>query len=63
VNILTFLILGAAVATVFSLVAGITSMARDGEVGHRTSAQWMTSRVVFQAAALVLILLALAISR
>ena len=62
-SILTLLILGAAVATVVSLVAGITSMARDGEVGHRTSAQWMIWRVVFQAAALVLILLALVVSR
>ena len=62
-NILTLPILGAAVATIVSLVAGITSMARGGEVGHRTSAQWMNWRVAFQAVALVLIVLALALSR
>jgi len=58
-NMLTLLIAVAVVAVVWSLVSGISSMASNGEVGHRTSAEWMTWRVVFQAAALVLILLAL----
>jgi hypothetical protein len=34
-------------------------MATDGEISHQTSAKWMTWRVVFQAAALALIMLAI----
>ena len=58
-NMLTLLVVVAVVATIVSLASGISSMAFDDEVGHRTSAEWMTWRVVFQAAAFVLILLAL----
>lgn len=58
-NILTLLLIAALVGVVGSLVMGITAMAGDGQVGHRTSAQWMTMRVVFQAIALALLLLAL----
>jgi len=56
---LTGLVLLAAFATVASLASGITSMAYDGEVAHRSSAQWMMWRVGSQALAFVLILLAL----
>jgi len=58
-NILTLLVLLAAAATVVSLVSGISSMAYGGEIGHRTSAEWMVWRVAFQAAALLLIVMAL----
>ena len=58
-NILTLLVLLAAAATVVSLVSGISSMAYGGEIGHRNSAQWMVLRVAFQAAALLLIVMAL----
>ena len=58
-NMLTLLVVVAVVATIVSLASGISSMAFDDEVGHRTSAEWMIWRVVFQAAAFVLILLAL----
>ena len=58
-NMLTLFVLVAAAAVVVSLVFGVSSMATNGEVGHQTSAKWMTWRVVFQAAALVLIMLAL----
>ena len=58
-NMLTLLVVVAVVATIVSLASGISSMSFDDEVGHRTSAEWMTWRVVFQAAAFVLILLAL----
>jgi len=44
---------------IVSLVMGVSSMATDGEIGHQTSAKWMTWRVVFQAAALALIMLAI----
>jgi hypoxia induced protein len=58
-NMMTALILAAMFATIGSLVAGITSMATDGEVGHLRSEQWMGWRVGFQALALLLIVLAL----
>ncbi|MBI3067479.1 MAG: twin transmembrane helix small protein [Betaproteobacteria bacterium] len=58
-SILTLLVLLAVLATIASLTLGITSMAHDGEVAHRNSAQWMVARVTFQAAAFLLILLAL----
>ena len=54
---LTVLILVAVGAAVFSLAAGITAMAHDGEVAHNDSVRWMIWRVAFQAAALGLILL------
>jgi hypothetical protein len=57
---LTVLILVAVAAAMFSLASGITAMARDGVVAHIDSAHWMVWRVVFQAVALALILLALA---
>jgi hypothetical protein len=58
-QIFTLLVMAAMVATVASLATGIVSMACDGEVGHQSSAQWMGWRVVFQAAAFLMILLAL----
>lgn len=58
---LMVLILLAVAGAMFSLMAGITAMAHDGVVAHNDSAHWMVWRVVFQAAALVLILLALGV--
>jgi hypothetical protein len=58
-NMLTLFVLIAVVAVIVSLVFGVSSMATDGEIGHQTSAKWMTWRVVFQAAALALIMLAI----
>ena len=58
-SMMTALVLAALIATVGSLVAGITSMATDSEVGHLNSVQWMGRRVGFQALALLLIVLAL----
>ena len=52
-------VLAALVATIASLIAGIASMAKDEPVGHLSSAQWMTSRVAFQALALLLLVVAL----
>jgi hypothetical protein len=48
----------AALATVFSFVSGVIAMNRHGAVGHRSSAEWMTWRVVFQAATFLAILAA-----
>ena len=58
---LTVLILVAVGAAVFSLAAGISAMAHDGVVAHNDSAHWMVWRVVFQAVALALILLAIGV--
>lgn len=58
-SMMTALVFAALFATIGSLVAGITSMATNGEVGHYKSEQWMGWRVGFQALALLLIALAL----
>jgi len=58
-SMMTFLIIAAALCVVGSLGLGIAAMANHGVVAHRTSAQWMTMRIVFQGLALGLILLAL----
>ncbi len=56
-NIVTLFVLLALAATVVSLTSGIVAMARDGEVGHQSSVQWMGWRVLFQAIALILVLM------
>ncbi len=56
---LTTMVLLATFATVASLASGIVSMAQDGEVAHRNSAQWMVWRVALQGLAFVLVLLAI----
>jgi hypothetical protein len=58
-NIMTLLIVTAVLCVIASLVLGLAAMAHHGEIGHRTSSQWMTMRVTFQAVALVLVLLSL----
>ena len=58
-TIMTLLLLAALLGVVWSLAMGISAMASDGPVGHRTSEQWMTMRVVFQALALLLIVVTL----
>ncbi len=54
-----FMVVAAVFATVIALVSGVWSMAVNGEVGHRTSGQWMVRRVAFQATAVALVLVAL----
>jgi hypothetical protein len=58
-NMFTLFILAATAAAVFSLISGVSAMANNGAVGHRTSAEWMTWRVLFQGVALALIMLAM----
>jgi len=58
-SMMTFLIIAAMLGVVGSLAFGVAAMARHGEVGHRSSADWMTMRVAFQALALVLIVVTL----
>ena len=47
-SMLTLFVMVAMLATITSLVAGISSMAHAGEVGHLNSAQWMVRRVGFR---------------
>ena len=49
----------ALVATVFSLVGGISSMAIDGTVGRLRSEEWMVARVVSQGIAVLFVLFVL----
>ena len=58
-SMMTFLVVAAMLGVVASLVMGIVAMARHGQVGHRSSAQWMTMRVALQGLALLLVALAL----
>lgn len=58
-NFLTVVVLAAVLATVVSLISGISSMAADREVGHIDSAHWMGWRVAFQAVAFLLVLFAI----
>jgi hypothetical protein len=58
-SMMTFLIIASVLGVVGSLGFGIAAMAHHGVVWHRTSAQWMTMRVAFQALALVLVVLVL----
>ncbi len=57
-SLMTLLVVVALLCVIGSLAFGVAAMTQHGEVGHRTSAQWMTMRVVFQGVALALILLA-----
>lgn len=57
-NMFTVFVLLAAAAAVYSLMSGISAMATNAEVGHQSSAQWMTWRVLFQALAIVMMLFA-----
>lgn len=58
-SMMAFLVSLAALCVVGSLVMGVAAMAQHGEVAHRTSDQWMSARVGFQALALALIIVAL----
>lgn len=55
---LTMMVFLATLAVVASLATGIVSMAKNGEIAHRKSEQWMVWRVALQGLAFVLIMLA-----
>lgn len=57
-TVFTVLVFLAALATMFALASGVTAMAHHGDIGHRSSEQWMMWRVVFQAVAVLVILAA-----
>ncbi len=58
-KIITLLVIAAVLATVVALIAGVSSMVKDGEVAHHTSEQWMAARVGLQAGAIALLAFAL----
>ena len=51
----TLVVTVAMVATVGALAFGVSSMVRDGEVGHLDSEHWMAVRVLLQVATVVLL--------
>jgi hypothetical protein len=54
-TLLTFL---GGLGVITSFFSGVRAMVRNGEVGHRCSAEWMAWRVVFQSAVFLTILAA-----
>ena len=60
-SVVSLVILAAVAATVYSFICGVTTMATHTEVGHHTGEQWMIRRVGFQALAVLLVLLAVAL--
>jgi hypothetical protein len=57
-SLMTFAIVVALAATIYSLIGGVSAMVAGGEFAHRTSEQWMIRRVAFQALAVVLLVVA-----
>jgi hypothetical protein len=54
-------ILLAIAATLMSLVFGVSSMATGRQIAHHNSDEWMHLRVAFQAVAVLLLLVAIAV--
>lgn len=59
-DMITALAVTAALGAIVALVGGIVAMTRNGEVAHLTSETWMGWRVVWQALALLFVVLGLA---
>ena len=58
-KIITVLIILALIATVVSMVVGVGSMAKGGAYDDKHSGQFMNARVIFQAIAAMLLIVAL----
>jgi hypothetical protein len=54
-SFLTLIVTVAMIATIGALFFGISSMVRDGDVGHVDSEHWMAIRVSLQAATVVVL--------
>jgi hypothetical protein len=52
-NFLTLVVAVAMLATIMTLVFGVVSMVRDGEVGQLDGEHWMGMRVLLQLAAVM----------
>jgi hypothetical protein len=55
-NTFTLLTLLGGAGVIVSFLSGVRAMVRHGTVGHRTSAEWMAWREVFQGAVFLTIL-------
>ena len=55
-NLVTILLVVALLATLYSFIGGVASMATGHEVGHHSSEDWMLMRVGFQALAVLLVI-------
>lgn len=60
---LIVLLVMAAAATLFALVRGLVTMARGNDVGGVKSNRWMVYRVVFQAAAVLVVMILFLVTR
>ena len=58
-SFVTLMVIVAMVATMGSLIFGVSSMVRDGEVGHLDSEHWMAIRVFLQATTVIVLAVAL----
>ena len=58
-KIITVLIILALIATVVSMGVGVGSMAKGGAYDDKHSGQFMNARIIFQAVAAILLMLAL----
>lgn len=57
-SFVTLIVTVVMVATLGALAFGVSSMVRDGEVGHLDSEHWMTIRVILQAATVAVVVAA-----
>ena len=58
-QIITILVILALIATVISIVMGITSMTRGSEYDDKHSGQFMNARLIFQGIAAILLIVTL----
>ncbi len=58
-KIITILVVLALIATVISIVMGVSSMTRGGEYDDKHSGQFMNARLIFQGIAAILLIMAL----
>jgi hypothetical protein len=58
-SFVTLMVIVAMVATLGALAFGVSSMVRDGEVGHLDSEHWMAIRVLLQVVTVVVLAVAL----
>ena len=61
-NMLTILIILALIATIISLIIGLRSMGKGGEYDKKHADEFMSARIIFQAIALVLLIISVVLS-
>ncbi len=58
-SFLTLMVTIALAATIGALIFGVSSMVRDGEIGHVDSEHWMEIRVLVQTMTIIVVAVAL----